>query len=88
MSANFLAVAEEARSKGYADRPEMKRQFEVMKTFVVAQNYAKKQRDAGTASAQLFTKDEVDAFIKEPGKQQQFDQFMQDLAEAPELARK
>ncbi len=75
----LLAVAEEARSKGYADRPEMKRQLDVMKTFVVAQNYAKKQRDAGTSAKELFTKDEVDAFLKEPGKQEQFDQFMKDL---------
>ena len=42
----ILAVASEARAKGIADKPEVKRQLEAMKMLVVAQMYAKKQRDA------------------------------------------
>ena len=33
----LLAVAADAREKGYADHPEVKRQFDLMRDFVIAQ---------------------------------------------------
>lgn len=75
----ILAVAEEARSKGLDDEPEMKRMLETMRAFVIAQTYALKQREAGKTAAQLFTKEEVEGFLKQPGKEQQFEQFLSDL---------
>lgn len=65
----FLAVAEEAREKGVADRPEVKLQLEAMRTFVLAQMYIKKQRDANPnlKSEDIKPKqDEIDAFLKDP----------------------
>ncbi len=75
-----LAIGQEARAAGYADKPEMQRQFETMRAFVLAQMYSEKQRKAGvTAPEQLVSNQEVDNFIKEPGQQQHFDQFLQDV---------
>lgn len=75
-----LAIGQEARAAGYADKPEMQRQLETMRAFVLAQMYSEKQRKAGvTAPDQLVSNQEVDNFIKEPGQQQHFDQFLQDV---------
>lgn len=75
-----LAIGQEARAAGYADKPEVQRQIETMKTFVLAQMYSEKQRKAGvTTPDQLVSPQEIDSFIKEPGMQQRFDQFLQDV---------
>src|SRR5205085_4288268 len=75
-----LAIGQEARAAGYADKPEMQRQLETMKTFVLAQMYSEKQRKAGISNPdQLVSNQEVDNFIKEPGVQQRFEQFLQDV---------
>src|SRR5215831_8498797 len=36
----LLSVAEEARAKGLAYRPEVKRQMDIVRAIVIAQNYA------------------------------------------------
>jgi parvulin-like peptidyl-prolyl isomerase len=74
----LLAVAEEARAKGYADRPEVKNSLEAMRHFVLAQLYVAKQREGGNPAAQPFTPEEVEALLKEPGRDAQFDQFLKD----------
>jgi len=79
----FLAIADEARAKGFEERPEVKRQLDTMKHFVVAQSYALKQREAGGGAqqqqqTQLFTKEEVEALLKEPTSEQQFEQVVKD----------
>lgn len=76
----MLALAEEAKSKGVGDRPEVKRQMEVMKNFVLASLYALKQREGGAAppTQQPYTKEETDAYLKEPGKEEEFAQFVSD----------
>ena len=76
----ILAVAEEARRNGIADRPEVKRQLEIGRLFVIAQMYEKKQRDA-KANPQDYTPkpEEVEAFLKQPGKSEQADAFLEDL---------
>jgi parvulin-like peptidyl-prolyl isomerase len=75
-----FAMAQEARATGIADKPDTQRQLDVMRTFVLAQSYAQKQHDAGlTNPEQLYTKDEVDKFLQEPGQDQKFDQFVKDV---------
>ncbi|HYY41842.1 MAG TPA: peptidylprolyl isomerase, partial [Pyrinomonadaceae bacterium] len=75
-----LAIGQEARAAGYADKPEVQRQLETMKSFVLAQIYSEKQKKAGvTNPEQLVSQQELDSFIKEPGQQQKFDQFLQDV---------
>ncbi|HEX8501538.1 MAG TPA: peptidylprolyl isomerase [Pyrinomonadaceae bacterium] len=76
----ILAVAAEAREKGVADRPEVKRQLDAMKMLVVAQMYVKKQRDANAKPEDYRPKDEeVEAFLKDPKNVQQADQYLEDL---------
>jgi parvulin-like peptidyl-prolyl isomerase len=78
----LFALAQEARNTGIADKPDTQRQIEEMKTLILAQTYAQKQQESGvTNPAQLYTKDEVDNFLKEPGQDQKFDQFISDLKE-------
>ena len=43
----LLALSEEARAHGVADRPEIKRQLELTREFVLFQTYVQKQREAG-----------------------------------------
>jgi parvulin-like peptidyl-prolyl isomerase len=76
----ILAVAAEAREKGIADKPEVKRQLEAMKMLVVAQMYVKKQRDANAKPEDYRPKqEEIDAFLKDPKNTQQADQYLEDL---------
>jgi parvulin-like peptidyl-prolyl isomerase len=76
----LLAVAADAREKGYADKPEMKRQFDLMRDLVVAQAYVKKQRDANPTSQDWRPKpEEIEAFTKDPNNQKQAEQYLQDL---------
>jgi parvulin-like peptidyl-prolyl isomerase len=75
-----LAIGQEARAAGYADKPEMQRQLATMQTFVLAQMYSEKQRKAGISNPdQLVSNQEVENYLKEPGVQQRFDQFLQDV---------
>ncbi len=77
---SMLALAEEARSKGVDDRPEVKRQMEVMKNFVLASLFARKQQEGGAAQPNQppYTKEETDAYLKEPGRDEAFNQFISD----------
>jgi parvulin-like peptidyl-prolyl isomerase len=78
---SMLALAEEARAKGVADRPEVKRQMEVMKSFVLASLYARKQQESGAAASPQqppYSKEETDAYLKEQGRDAEFNQFISD----------
>ena len=76
----LLALAHEAREKGVADRPEVKRQLEVMQMLVIAQSYMKKQRDANAKPEDYRPKqEEIDAFLKDPKNVQQADQYLEDV---------
>jgi parvulin-like peptidyl-prolyl isomerase len=88
----LFAVAEEARSKGFANRPEVKRQLELMHAFIVSQSYAQmKPGDQlkDPSGKVLFTKGEekpvsdaeVEAFFKEPGQEDRLKQFIADAQE-------
>lgn len=78
----LLAVAEEARSMGVANRPDVKRQLELMRAFIISQNYSQSQ--PGT---QPPTDAEIEAFFKEPGREEYFKQFIKDAqARNPTMA--
>lgn len=72
----LISVSEEARAKGIAYRPEIKRQMELVRAIVIAQSYSQSQQ-GGQAAAQV-TDTEVDAFFKEPGQEERFQQFVKD----------
>lgn len=71
----LLSVAEEAKAKGIAYRPEIRRQMELVRAIVIAQTYAEAQ---GGAAAAKPSQAEVDAFFKEPGQEERFQQFVKD----------
>jgi parvulin-like peptidyl-prolyl isomerase len=76
----ILAVAREAEKQGYADKPEVQRQFEAMRVFVTAQMYLKKQHEANAKPEDLKPKQEdVDAFLKDPTKTKQADSYLEDM---------
>ena len=85
----ILALGEEARAAGIADRPDMKRQLELMRALLIAQNYldAEQKKSPGIAPDKLVSKEEIENFFKEPGQQEKFDQFIKDvLAKNPMMA--
>jgi parvulin-like peptidyl-prolyl isomerase len=75
----LLAMAEEARAHGVADRPEVRRQLDLMRNFLLAQTYAQSQREAGKPAAELYTKEEVEAYLKESGNEERFNQLIADV---------
>jgi parvulin-like peptidyl-prolyl isomerase len=76
----ILAIAAEARAKGIADKPEVKRQLEATRMLVLAQTYMKKQRDAGAKPDDFRPKqEEIDAFLKDEKNVQQADQYLEDI---------
>jgi parvulin-like peptidyl-prolyl isomerase len=81
----LLAVAEEARAKGVANKPEVKRQLDLVRSVVIAENYFK---SLGTGAAgPNISEQEVDEFFKQPANQAKFDQFINDAkAKNPQLA--
>ena len=81
----LLAVAEEARAKGIGNKPEVKRQLDLVRSVVVAENYFKSQ---GTgANGPNISEQEVEDFFKQPVNQKKFDQFIDDAkAKNPQLA--
>ncbi|MGB8507118.1 MAG: peptidylprolyl isomerase [Pyrinomonadaceae bacterium] len=76
----MLATAEEARAKGVGQRPNIKLQMELARSFIIAQAYTKQRQDAGAKSPEEITPQaEIDAFLKEPGQAAQFAEFFQDF---------
>ena len=72
-----------------ADRPEMKRQLELMRALVISQNYLSSQSQGapGAPPADNISEAEVEAFFKEPGQEERFNQFIKDAqARNPQLS--
>jgi parvulin-like peptidyl-prolyl isomerase len=69
---DLFAVADEARAKGFANRPEVKRQLELMRAFIISQNYTTTQTAAPASDA------DVENFFKEPGQEDRLKQFIAD----------
>jgi parvulin-like peptidyl-prolyl isomerase len=81
----LLAVAEEARTKGISNKPEVKRQLDLVRSVVLAENYFKSQ-GVGPAGPNI-SEQEVEEFFKQPANQAKFDQFINDAkAKNPQLA--
>jgi parvulin-like peptidyl-prolyl isomerase len=81
----LLAVAEEARAKGIGNKPEVKRQLDLVRSVVIAENYFKSQ-GAGPSGTNISDQ-EVEDFFKQPANQVKFDQFINDAkAKNPQLA--
>jgi parvulin-like peptidyl-prolyl isomerase len=75
----MLAVAEAARAAGFTARPDIKLQLELSRAYVVAHDYLKKRQAAGAKSQEeVVSKAEIAAFLKEPGQDQKFAEFLQD----------
>ncbi|MGI8898546.1 MAG: peptidylprolyl isomerase [Pyrinomonadaceae bacterium] len=82
---SLLAVAEEARAKGVGGRPDMKRQLDLVRAVVIAENHMKSQGPAQAASN--ATEQQVEDFFKDPVNAAKFDQFINDAkAKNPQLA--
>ena len=81
----LLAVAEEARAKGIGSKPDVKRQLDLVRSVVMAENYFKAQ-NTGPAGPNI-SEPEIEEFFKQPGNQAKFDQFINDAkAKNPQLA--
>lgn len=81
----LLAVAEEARAKGIGAKPEVKRQLDLVRSVVLAENFFKSQ-GVGPAGPNISDQ-EVEDFFKQPANQAKFDQFINDAkAKNPQLA--
>jgi parvulin-like peptidyl-prolyl isomerase len=72
----LLSVAEEARAKGIAYRPDIKRQMELVRAIVIAQSFAESQ--SGQPGAPQVSDADIDALFKEPGQEERFQQFLKD----------
>ena len=82
---SLLAVAEEARVKGVANKPDIKRQLDLVRAVVIAENFFKSQ--GAPAGAPNVSDQEVEEFFKQPGNTEKFDQFINDAkAKNPQLA--
>ena len=81
----LLAVAEDARAKGIANKPEVKRQLDLVRSVVIAENYFKSQ--GANPAGPNISDQEVEDFFKQPANQAKFDQFINDAkAKNPQLA--
>jgi hypothetical protein len=82
----MFSVAEEARAAGLPARPDVKTQLELSRAYVIARRYIKRRQAAGaTAPEQVVSKEEIAAFLKEPGQEQKFQEFYADyLKNRPE----
>lgn len=75
----LLALAEEARAAGVADKPEVKRQIELMRSLIIAETYqTSEQKKTGAPPLSNISQADIDAFLKEPGQDQKFEQFVKD----------
>lgn len=85
----LLAIAEESRAAGFDKRPDLQRQLELGRAQVIAQAYAEKQQKSGGSNNpdQIVSQAEAEAYLKEPGQDKRFNQFVEDAkASNPAMA--
>lgn len=73
----FLAIAEEAKARGIADRPEIRQQLELGRKLVLAQNYAEKNQF--TKIEQLADEKEVNSFLADRVHQVEFENYLKNV---------
>lgn len=76
----FLALAEEARRTGLADKPENKALLETIREQILAVNYDReKNKDKEQMPPfSMIPKEEVDAYFQKAGNQQKFDSYIKE----------
>ncbi len=75
----MFAVAEAGRAAGLAARPDVRFQSELSRAFVIARAYTlKRQAEGAVAPEQIVSAAESAAFMKEPGQEQRFAEFLAD----------
>jgi serine/threonine protein kinase/parvulin-like peptidyl-prolyl isomerase len=72
----LLAVAAEAKQSGLAERPDIKRQLDLVKSVVIAQKYFESKGE--TAATSSISDAEIEALYKENGMEDRFKQFLED----------
>jgi serine/threonine protein kinase/parvulin-like peptidyl-prolyl isomerase len=72
----LLAVAEEAKRSGLADRADVKRQVDLTRSAVIAQKYFESRGEANTMTS--VSDAEIEAFFQEKGMEERFKQFIED----------
>ena len=77
----LLALAEEARTKGYANNPEVKQQMAVMRAQVISDSYFKSQN----SSAASITEQEIEQFFAEPARQERLNELVKMLKESSQF---
>lgn len=79
----FLAVAEEARTSGYANKEEVKNDLEEIRMTVMAVSYDKeKNKDKENLPPfSSITKEDVDGFMAKDGNQEKFDKLIKEQIE-------
>ncbi|MFL6207659.1 MAG: peptidylprolyl isomerase [Pyrinomonadaceae bacterium] len=75
----MFAVAEAARRAGVAQQTDIKLQLGLSRAYVIARAYTQQRQSAGAATPdQVVTQAERTAFLKEPGQEQHFAEFLAD----------
>ncbi len=85
----MLALAEAAKTEKFDERPELKRQLSLARSLVIGQTYLEEQRKNAPTnpSAAAIPQAEVDAFLKDAGQEQKFEEFIADAkARNPQAA--
>lgn len=85
----LLALAEEAKAAGFADRPDVQRQLGLARSVIIGQNYLEEQgkKSPGAPATSAVTQADIEAFLKEPGQDQKFEEFVADAkARSPQAA--
>lgn len=81
----IVALGEEARQRGIADRPEVKRQLELLRTNVIAQNYAlaklKEEKSAPGESGKPLNPNELGPLINKLVPQSEIEKLTADPVE-------
>ena len=77
----LLALAEEARTKGLANNPEVKQQMAVMRAQVISDAYFKSKNSAATS----ITEPEIEEFFKQPANQEKLNQLLKLIKASPQL---
>ncbi len=80
----FLAIAEEAKAHGIAERPEIRQQLELGRKLVLAQNYAEQKQI--TKIEQLADDNQIRAYLADRVHQVEFESYLKSL-QAQELPR-
>lgn len=84
----LLALAEEAKAAGMADRPDVQRQLSLARSVIIGQSYlGELRKKASGSTAAGIAQADIDAFLKEPGQEQKFEEFVTDAkARNPQAA--